>query len=93
MVEPTFKPNGLKPQSWGDILAIATLLAMFIGVLAWGLKLEGELNVVRDRQIEILQSINAGILPRADERIEAIHERLDAIEGNLQILVTRSHEH
>jgi hypothetical protein len=54
---------------------------MLMSVVAWGLKLETELNVVRDRQIEILNRIDLGILPRADERLRNLEKRLDHIEG------------
>ena len=72
-MEKTLKTNGLKVRSYGDIVAVATLLAMLLSVVAWGLKLEGELNTLRDThggRISALEGrVADGILPRAEERI------------------------
>lgn len=86
--------NGYKVRSWGDLMAIATLLALFVGVLAWGLKLESELNEVRSNHNARLTNLEArvanGILPRAEERINSQggtirrHEaRLDRLENKV----------
>jgi len=91
MVEKSLKPNGYKIRSWGDLVALASLLTLFIGVLAWGLKLEAELNQVRadygHRISDLETRVADGILPRAEERIEfhrqeitEIKRRLDKIE-------------
>ena len=77
--------NGLAIKSWGDVVAFATLVAMFLSVVAWGLKLEGELNSMRIAHDSIIHSIRDdvadvqarvadGILPRAEERITR-HDR------------------
>lgn len=87
VMEHSIKPNGFKPRSWGDIGVIATILAMLLSCVAWGLKLEwdGEVRAAEHRQqikalddeLDALKLIIArGILPRADERIKAI-ERTD----------------
>ena len=34
------KSTGLQVRGYGDLVAIATLLAMLMSVVAWGLKLE-----------------------------------------------------
>lgn len=78
--QQTLKPNGYTPRSWGDIVAIATLLALFIGVLAWGLKLETELNTIRDRQIRLIKDVDVGILPRAEERVNDHERRINRLE-------------
>ena len=53
------------------------MLSLLLGVLAWGLKLEGELNQVRDEVQELKEQVGNGILPRAEERIEALHDELE----------------
>jgi hypothetical protein len=69
-------------------VTVATLLALFVGVLQWGLKLEEELNVERQaraqserdllRRIAVLERrVGEGILPRAEERIEALDDELN----------------
>lgn len=82
--------GGLALRNWGDLLAVATLLAMLLGVVAWGLKLEGELNSVRDDTNHRLSNLESrvadGILPRAEERIEFQRKQIDKLEKN-------SHDH
>jgi hypothetical protein len=78
--------NGYKPRSWGDVVAIASLLAMFMSVVAWGLKLEGELNSVRDDVTIISRQVGNGILPRSEERIIRL-------QADLQKLTDEINEH
>jgi len=84
-IEKSIKPNGYAVRSWGDIVAVATLLAMFLGCVAWGLKLEARndtLQIVHTADIQRLTAevsalkiiISRGILPRAEERIDRIDE-------------------
>ena len=79
-MDKTIKPNGYAIRSWGDIVAIAVLVSMFLGVVAWGLKLEGELNAVRDDVSDLKSQVGNGILPRAEERIESLDERVRRLE-------------
>ena len=72
----TAKLNGYRPRSYGDLVAVATLLAMLVSVVAWGLKLEGELNQVRNDLAEVQGQVGNGILPRAEERIESLRRDL-----------------
>lgn len=78
------KLNGLAVKSWGDVIAVATLLAMLLSVVAWGLKLETELNAVRDRVTNVEARVADGILPRAEERIEGHERRLNNLEADLR---------
>lgn len=80
MVEKSIKPNGYAVRSWGDILAVALLVSLLLGVLAWGLKLESELNTVRDQVSSLREQVGNGILPRAEERIEALDKRVEDLE-------------
>jgi hypothetical protein len=75
------KLNGYKPRSWGDLAAIALLMTMLLSTVAWGLKLESELNSVRDRVGNLRAEVGQGILPRAEERIQDLereHTELSA---------------
>lgn len=72
--------NGFKPRSYGDLVAVATILAMLVSCVAWGLKLEGELNTVRDEVMSLKGQVGNGILPRAEERIKAMERRVDNLE-------------
>lgn len=78
------RESGLRVKSWGDVVAVSTLLAMLLAVIMWGLKLESELNV--ERQINTTQAaeiaelkaqVGNGILPRAEERITSLERRMD----------------
>ena len=72
--------NGWKISGWPAAVAFAGCLSLLLGVLAWGLKLEGELNQVRSDVQELKQQVGNGILPRAEERIEALRHDLDEHE-------------
>ena len=74
--ENSAKLNGYRPRSYGDLVAVATLLAMLVSVVAWGLKLEGELNEVRNQLMRTQSQVGEGILPRAEERIESLRRDL-----------------
>lgn len=75
-MESSPKLNGYRPRSYGDLVAVATLLAMLLSVVGWGLKLEAELNQVRDDLMQARAQIGQGILPRAEERIEGLRRDL-----------------
>lgn len=59
-----------------DLVALATIMSMLLSVVAWGLKLEGELNTLRVEVSDLKVQIAAGILPRAEERIDWIENRV-----------------
>ncbi len=87
MEDNSVKLNGYKARSYGDLVAVATLLAMLISVVAWGLKLEGELNGVRDTHNARLANLEArvsnGILPRAEERIRDHDDEIEDIKERI----------
>lgn len=72
--------NGYKVRSWGDLIAVATLLSMLLACVGWGLKLEQELNDVRSDYGHRLANLEArvgdGILPRAEERTNSLRRDL-----------------
>jgi hypothetical protein len=78
-VEKTGQLNGFKPKSYGDIVAIASLFAMFMSVVAWGLKLEERNDQLREDIVSIRSQIGNGILPRAEERINQLQRRVDEL--------------
>ena len=74
-------------SSWSDVAALGSLLLLGIGFLNWGLKLESEINEVRQentllrREItELKAQVGNGILPRAEERIRSLENRMDRHE-------------
>lgn len=87
--------NGYRVRSWGDLVAVATLLAMLMGVVAWGLKLESELNDVRSSYGHRLANLEGrvanGILPRAEERIRSHERRIEHLEMEVDKHVDREH--
>ena len=78
--QDTPKRNGFAVRSWGDVLAVAGLLSLLLGFIAWGLKLEGELNTVRNQLAEVRAEVGKGVLPRAEERIDSHEQRIDKLE-------------
>ena len=86
MEDKTAKLNGYKPRSYGDIVAVATLLTLFISCVAWGLKLEGELNAVRDKVFVLESKVGNGILPRAEERIKHLERDVNELSDEIKEL-------
>lgn len=82
--EHTASLNGYRPRSYGDLVAVATLLAMLVSVVGWGLKLEGELNDVRNDLIRVQSQVGQGILPRAEERIESLRRDLTYLANEFE---------
>ena len=89
--------NGYKIRSWGDLVAVATLLAMLLATVAWGLKLESELNELRsghnNRLINLEARVANGILPRAEERINNQARQLTRCENRLDRMEQRLDGH
>jgi len=86
MEDKTARLNGYKPRSYGDIVAIATLLTLFISCVAWGLKLEGELNSLRDKVFVLESKVGNGILPRSEERIRHVEGDLKELSDDIKEL-------
>lgn len=82
--------NGYKIRSWGDLIAVASILAMLLSAVAWGLKLESEINTVRSSygdRISLLEArVADGILPRSEERIERNRADLSRIDKRIDTL-------
>ena len=80
-MEQSLKPNGLKVKSYGDVAAIVGILAptlvMLFSTVAWGLKLEGELNEVRNDVVALQRQVGAGVLPRAAERLTYVERQVN----------------
>lgn len=89
--------NGYKIRSWGDLVAVATILAMLLSTVAWGLKLESELNELRnstDSRLRAVESrIAVGVLPRAEERLNSQTVTLQRHERRIDRLEQRVDEH
>ena len=85
MEDKSGKLNGYRPRSYGDLVAVATLLAMLMSCVIGGIKLEGELNDVRSDLTRVQGQVGQGILPRAEERIRHL-------EADLEDHVDRDHE-
>lgn len=67
-------------NSWSDVGALSGLILLGFGVIAWGLKLEGKMDA-QDRRIDQLEmQVGNGILPRAEERIRSLEQRLERHE-------------
>ena len=91
MVEKTLKPNGFAIKSWGDILAVFSIAILLIAFIQWNLKIESELNVMRNgvaRDLAVIRAdiaeikaqVGTGILPRAEERINSLDKRVEDLE-------------
>jgi len=85
------KLNGYRPRSYGDLVAIAVLISMLVSVVAWGLKLEEELNTVRNELFQIRMQVGNGILPRSEERINVLFKEVDELHEDFDDHRKRDH--
>lgn len=97
-VEKDAHLNGYKPKSYGDLLAIASIGSIFIGLCLWGLKLEGRIDQAirqdlsfQSRVSSIEERIRPGILSIADERIRSMQRHHEELEAQFNEFV-RYHE-
>lgn len=96
-LEKTLKTNGYKLKSWGDVGALVSILAptlaMIVGVIWWGLKLEAKIesfattNQARHNTLlteigELKRQVGRGVLPRAEERINSLQHRVEQLEDH-----------
>lgn len=72
--------NGFAIKSWGDVVAVSTLFALFLSVVAWGLKLENDRDALELRIAQLERQVGNGVLPRADERINDLRRDFDRLE-------------
>lgn len=91
-VPPTL---GLVPpvRSWSDIHALIWVGVTIIGGIAWGLKLESRIdslvseNRTKDVHIvEIDKTLDKGILPLTEERLQRMHADLVRLQGQCDSL-------
>ncbi len=79
--------NGFTFRSWSDVASFILIITFIVSGLVWGMKLESRYDT-QDERIKALQlrsaslraAVDKGILPRAEERIDAIERRLAVIE-------------
>ena len=83
-ISHSIKPNGLKPKSYGDVVAIASLLAMFMSVVMWGLKLENRNDQLRDELSTVRAQVGRGVLPRAEERLKYLEHDVKEIQDHIK---------
>ena len=79
--------SGFSIKSWRDVLTIGMILAIAMSALIWFLKIDGQVRENSQEIAEIKGQISAGILPRADERLNALSERVRKLE-----LAERGHQ-
>lgn len=67
-------------RSWSDVASLGALILLGFGVIAWGLKLEARIDENAREIAELKQEVSNGILPRAEERIRSLEQRLERHE-------------
>jgi len=85
--------NGFRIKSWSDVVAIAALCAIFLGVITWGLKLEARNDALALRISAIEQRVADGILPRSEERIATNKSDIAENGDDIDKLRTRQEQH
>lgn len=81
---------GFQVRSWSDALAVLSLLAMGAAGVVWGMKLESrydriedQLAIQRNVDVKMQAVLDAGVLPRTDERLRAHDMRITELENRL----------
>lgn len=90
-----FVLQGFAIRTWSDLLAAMSLLGMLIAGVAWGLKLEGDNEVLRtlvqaqnSRITQAEAAIASGVLPLTGERFERMNDRIKNIESMMERHIT-----
>ncbi len=99
-LERSWKANGYRVKSWGDLAAViavagslTTLVVLLLSVVAWGLKLEDELNIERQARTLLQTSVaelksrtrvleTKSILPVARAELDSVKSRVHRLERN-----------
>jgi hypothetical protein len=79
--------NNFKVRNWSDVASLAAIVVFIISGLVWFMKLEARIDEhnrlhaadikdIRDDLKEIQRQVGNGILPRAEERIRHLEDRL-----------------
>ena len=71
-IETVKKLNGFGLHSWSDVVSIISLLAILIAIVMTYSLTKAEITVIQRDVTEIKTSVAVGILPRAEERIDAL---------------------
>lgn len=83
--QPGAPSNGIiNIKTWGDVVALSTLLGLFLGVVAWGLKLESRIDLVSARVAAVERAVGDGRLPRTETRIEDLERRIEQLERRIE---------
>lgn len=78
-------------RSWADIVALLTIFGMGAAGIVWGLKLDNRTDALARDEARVQALLDAGILPRTEERLKSIERRIDADERDIDRL-QRDHE-
>ena len=79
--------SGFSIKSWRDVLTIGMILAIAMSALIWFLKIDGQALENSKEIAHIEGEVAAGILPRAEERINSLSDRVRKLE-----LAERGHQ-
>jgi len=79
--DPKPVPIFEKPSFWVAWQPIISMFLLLLGGLAWGLKLESEVDSLVQQMFEIRLEIKEGILPIAKERISAMADKIETIRS------------
>lgn len=93
--------DGFAINSWPSLMSLMSICLMAIGGISWGLKLESRIDKyselqssMRERFLADLASTQAivsrGMLPVTEVKIQAIEDRLDKIDAELDQCVKKS---
>lgn len=73
-------------RSWADVVALLTILGMGAAGIVWGLKLDNRTDTLAREEVRLQTLLDAGILPRTEERLKGLERRLDADERDIDRL-------
>lgn len=88
--EKLYQPRVISRDTIGYLVALGAVVSMLLSTILWFLKLDARYEtltnqnaVFESRLIKIEVKVDSGILPVAEERIEAVHRSGEALNKKL----------
>ena len=93
--------SGFAINSWGNLMSFLSVCLMAIAGITWGLKLESRIDKYADLQSSMREQfladiattqaiLSRGMLPVTEAKINAMENRMDKLEADIDICLRRS---
>lgn len=69
---------------WKEVQAIVAVFSMLIIGVLWASSIASSVDTIRQEVLAIRATVDRGVLPRTEERIKALTERMGALEAAIK---------